>query len=60
MVEIYREQRVQRKEAPFQNVNRTASTFLKALNHLGSQKRKRPWQALRQFRFFIYKLGPAI
>ena len=37
MVEIYREQRVERKEAPFQNVNRTASTFLKVLNHLGSQ-----------------------
>ena len=60
MVEIYREQRVDRKEAPFQSVKRTASTSLKALNHLVSQKRKKPWQALGQFRFFIYKLGSAI
>ena len=33
MVEIYREQRVDRKEAPFKNVKRTASSFLNNNNN---------------------------
>lgn len=56
---IYREQRVSRKGAVFQNVKRTASTSLKALNHLGAQKRKDHGRLLVNFFFSYYKLEPA-